>query len=59
ADIKAVCREAVMNVIRENIHAEKVEMKHFEAALKKVKPSLTRETIKKYEEIAEKMKELI
>jgi len=59
ADIKAVCREAVMAVIRENIDAERVEMKHFEEALRKVKPSLTIETIKKYEEIAEKMKELI
>jgi transitional endoplasmic reticulum ATPase len=36
ADIAAVCREAGMFAIRENIDAETVEMKHFEQALDKL-----------------------
>ncbi|MGC1122378.1 MAG: CDC48 family AAA ATPase [Candidatus Methanofastidiosia archaeon] len=36
ADIAAVCREAGMFAIRENIDAEIVEMKHFEQALDKL-----------------------
>ena len=59
ADIKAICREAVMSAIREDINAQKVEMKHFELALKKIKPSLTDEMIKRYEEMAEKMKHIM
>ena len=38
ADIEAVCREAVMLTLRENLEAEKVDMKHFKKAMKKVKP---------------------
>ncbi len=64
ADIEAVCREAGMLAIREAIKpgmskeeakkvAEKLKItkKHFEEALKKVKPSLTKEDLKRYEEI--------
>lgn len=36
ADIAALCREAGMFAIRENINAEKVETKHFEQALEKI-----------------------
>ena len=66
ADIEAVCREAGLAAIREAL-AElkeadkekvkeiakkvKVSRKHFETALKVVKPSLTKEDLKKYEEI--------
>ncbi|ADZ10283.1 AAA family ATPase, CDC48 subfamily [Methanobacterium lacus] len=38
ADIEAVCREAVMLTLRENIKSELVDMKHFQEAIKKVKP---------------------
>ena len=38
ADIEAVCREAVMLTLRENLESEKVDMKHFKEAMKKVKP---------------------
>jgi transitional endoplasmic reticulum ATPase len=38
ADIEAVCREAVMLTLRENLDSEKVDMKHFKEAMKKVKP---------------------
>ncbi|MEN4007183.1 MAG: CDC48 family AAA ATPase [Methanobacterium sp.] len=37
ADIEAVCREAVMLTLRDNIEAENVEMKYFKRAMKKVK----------------------
>ena len=38
ADIEAVCREAVMLTLRESLESEKVDMKHFKEAMKKVKP---------------------
>ncbi len=59
ADIAAVCREAGMAAIREAIkggkkHIDAVRMKHFEEALKKVKPSLTPEQIQEYQELAKR-----
>jgi len=66
ADIEAVCREAGMLAIREAIKpgmsreeakkvAEKIRItrKHFEEALKKVRPSLTKEDIERYKKIVE------
>ena len=38
ADIEAVCREAAMLSLRDNIENENVEMKYFEEAIRKVKP---------------------
>ncbi|MGZ4856846.1 MAG: CDC48 family AAA ATPase, partial [Methanobacteriaceae archaeon] len=38
ADIEAVCREAVMLTLREDLKAEEVTMKYFKKAMKKVKP---------------------
>jgi len=38
ADIEAVCREAVMLTLRDNLKAEEVKMKYFKKAMKKVKP---------------------
>ncbi len=37
ADIEAVCREAVMLTLRNNMEAEDVKMKYFKEAMKKVK----------------------
>ncbi len=59
ADIAAVCREAGMAAIREAIkegkeHIDAVSMKHFEEALKKVKPSLTPDQIREYQELAKR-----
>uniref|UniRef100_A0A7C3MAG1 AAA family ATPase n=1 Tax=Archaeoglobus fulgidus TaxID=2234 RepID=A0A7C3MAG1_ARCFL len=66
ADIEAVCREAGMLAIRELIKPGmsreeareaakklKIENRHFEEALKKIKPSLTKEDIEKYEKLIE------
>ncbi len=38
ADIEAVCREAVMLTLRENLESDEVDMKHFKEAMRKVKP---------------------
>jgi len=43
ADLEAVCREAGMNALRENIDAKIVEQKHFEQALKTIKPTITKQ----------------
>lgn len=65
ADIEAVCNEATMLAIREYISQGKnpenpeearIAMKHFEEALKRVKP-LSKEERELYEKMAEKFKE--
>ncbi len=56
ADIAAVCREAALTALRENMKPVPVQMKHFEKALKAVKPSLKREDILRYEKLAEEVK---
>jgi transitional endoplasmic reticulum ATPase len=49
ADIEVLVREAGLLALRENINIDKVYARHFEEALKKVKPSLTQDIIKFYE----------
>lgn len=39
ADIEAVCREAAMLTLRDNIEAKEVSMKYFNKAMEKVKPT--------------------
>ena len=56
ADIEAVCREAVMLALRENINAEKIEMRQFLEALKKIKPSVNETMLSFYERFEEKAK---
>ncbi len=66
ADIEAVCREAAMIAIRKYINGSmspeeakkaagsiQITMKDFEAAIKKIKPSASRESMKAYEKLAE------
>ena len=43
ADIEAVCREAAMLTLRDNMEAEEVSMKYFLEAMEKVKPKGGRE----------------
>jgi len=50
SDIAALCREAGLTAIRENVKAAKVTRAHFEAALKQVRPSIDAEGLKFYEE---------
>ncbi len=51
ADLAALVREAAMAALREDIKAEKVEMRHFEQALSSIKPSLTEDILKYFEEV--------
>ena len=56
ADIEAVCREAAMLALREDITASEVKMKHFEEALKRVYPSITKEIMKAYADLQKKFR---
>jgi transitional endoplasmic reticulum ATPase len=56
ADIEALCREAAMLSLRENFENQNVEMKHFRAALKKVRPALVEGMIEYYEKLQEQFK---
>ncbi|MEM7821648.1 MAG: CDC48 family AAA ATPase [Candidatus Aenigmatarchaeota archaeon] len=58
ADIEALCREAAMNAIRENIKAKEVKKKHFEEALNKISPSITEEVKQYYEKFEERQKKI-
>ncbi|MBR9677532.1 CDC48 family AAA ATPase [Candidatus Woesearchaeota archaeon] len=51
ADIEAICREAAILALREDIKAKEVTHEHFEKALQKVRPSVTKEIEKAYEDI--------
>ena len=53
ADLEAFVREAAMLALRENVNSEKVKKKHFDEALKKIKPSVTSSTIKVYKKVKE------
>lgn len=53
SDIEALCREAAMIALRENVNATEVSMEHFELALNKVKASVREEDMKRYKEIEE------
>ncbi len=53
ADIEAVCREAAIFALRQNISAKIVEEKHFAEALNKVKPSVTKEVEEAYQQVKE------
>ncbi|KAL0223458.1 hypothetical protein P9112_002848 [Eukaryota sp. TZLM1-RC] len=48
AEIAAVCREASMNVMRENLDGGNVEQTHFDKALEVIKPQTTSDTIEFY-----------
>ncbi len=56
ADVEAVCREAAILSLRENISAKTVTMSHFEEALKKVPPSVTKDVEKMYEDLRERFR---
>ncbi len=56
ADIESLCREAAMLALRENFENEKVEMKHFRDALKKIRPALVEGMIEYYEKLQEQFK---
>ncbi len=71
ADIEAVCREAGMLAIREAIKPNmtreeakkvaesiKISKRHFEEALKKVRPSLTKDDLERYRKVVEDFRKM-
>ena len=58
ADLELLVREATFLALRGDINAKEVAMRHFEAALNKVKPSITSDMLKFYENWLEKARQL-
>ncbi|MEM7823971.1 MAG: CDC48 family AAA ATPase [Candidatus Aenigmatarchaeota archaeon] len=56
ADLEAVCREAGLFALRENMNAKEVTKKHFDEALKKIKPSITEDMFAKYQKAVEELR---
>jgi transitional endoplasmic reticulum ATPase len=59
ADIEALCREAAMSALREDMKAKVVSKKDFEEAFNKVVPSLTKEVLSHYEKFVERQRRII
>jgi len=59
ADLAALCREAAIEALREEGKPTKVKMKHFKQALERVKPSISKDDLKKYENIHEEFKKML
>jgi transitional endoplasmic reticulum ATPase len=53
ADLEAFTREAAMIALRENLKSDKVYKKHFNKAIEKIKPSVTKESLGAYKRIEE------
>jgi transitional endoplasmic reticulum ATPase len=56
ADIEAIVREAGLNALREDFSAKSVRKKHFDEALKKVRPSIDQRVIDYYEKMMDRMR---
>ena len=51
ADIEAICREAAIFALRKDISSKEVTMKYFNEAMKKVRPSVTKDIEEAYESL--------
>ncbi len=58
ADLESLAREAALNAMREDSKAKEVRMKHFNRALEKTIPSLSKEVIDYYRKFEERRKTL-
>ncbi|MBI4167481.1 MAG: AAA family ATPase, partial [Candidatus Aenigmarchaeota archaeon] len=56
ADIEALCREAAIAALREDIKAKEVKWRHFDNMMKVIKPSLSPDLMRAYQAVFEKMK---
>jgi transitional endoplasmic reticulum ATPase len=54
ADVEALCREAAMLALREDPDAKVVKKKHFEKAMEKVLPSVSKSEVETYKRIEQK-----
>ncbi|MEM3465417.1 MAG: CDC48 family AAA ATPase [Candidatus Jordarchaeales archaeon] len=57
ADIEAVCKEAAILALREDLNAEKVYQRHFDEALQRVHPTITPEMMRWYEQMEKRFKQ--
>ena len=58
ADLENLCREAGMFAIREKMNElDKIELKHFEMAMEKIKSTLSQQVIERYEQMAKQITE--
>jgi transitional endoplasmic reticulum ATPase len=55
ADLESLCREAGMEAYREDPDIANVEQRHFDAALKTVRPSVDADLMKNYEDLGKEM----
>jgi len=53
SDLEGLCREAAMLALRKDINVEKVKSEDFEEAMRKVKPSVTKNDIERYKKVEE------
>ncbi|MEK6882982.1 MAG: AAA family ATPase, partial [Nanoarchaeota archaeon] len=51
ADLESLARESAMLALRENMDSKEVKMRHFEDAMKKVPPSISKFEIEKYDKM--------
>ncbi|QLH75028.1 MAG: CDC48 family AAA ATPase [Methanomassiliicoccales archaeon] len=58
ADLENLCREAAMIALREDRHVKHVEGRHFEEALKVIKPSVSKDVMKQYENISKALEKV-
>ncbi|MBI4141439.1 CDC48 family AAA ATPase, partial [Candidatus Woesearchaeota archaeon] len=56
ADIEAVCREAAILALRENMSANEITKQHFDEALKKVRQSVSKEIQQEYEKLQDQFR---
>jgi CDC48 subfamily AAA family ATPase len=56
ADIEAICREAALHALRDNIDATQVSFANFQHALQVVKPSVSAEIEEMYKKLAEQFR---
>jgi len=54
ADLEGLCREAAMLALREDIETKEITRKHFEKAMNKVLPSVTKNDAERYKNIERK-----
>jgi transitional endoplasmic reticulum ATPase len=57
-DVEALCREAGMQALRENMDAEIVSMKHFKDALKTLHASVTPQILENYEKMDKELRRI-
>jgi len=56
ADIEAICREAAIIALRENMEAKEVNMTHFEKAMERVHPSVNKDIKEAYKNLEQQFR---